>query len=192
MFLETYLANRQHLEDEKTEGQLKSAKAHLSNALAETRRIISNLRPALLDDLGLVDALRSSLAQLVADSGVRWELTVDLGDENLDADTEIVLYRVAQEAVGNALRHAQTDRVLVDLRSGPAGTELTIQDWGTGFDTTEPLRDRDRPGLGLIGMRERAELLDGTFELESIPGSGTTVRVRIPHRHGHADGEYGA
>ena len=99
----------------------------------------------------------------------------------LDAPTEIVLFRVAQEAVGNALQHSGTDRVRVSLRAGAGEALMTVQDWGSGIDPTAAAVAREEGHhLGLVGMRERAELLGGSFAIETVPGKGTTISVRVP------------
>ena len=88
---------------------------------------------------------------------------------------------MAQEAVGNALQHSGTDRVRVSLRAGAGEALMTVQDWGSGIDPTAAAVAREEGHhLGLVGMRERAELLGGSFAIETVPGKGTTISVRVP------------
>ncbi len=151
-------------------------------AMDELLTVARQLRPTALDDLGLKAAIAGQVEQL-ATSGfeLEFESEGDLG--GLDPDTQLVIYRVSQEAIGNAIRHSGGSRIEVSLRRMPERVELTVVDDGRGFSFAEA-----NSGLGLGGMRERALLVGGELETESRPGSGTTVRLTVPIRD-QADSE---
>jgi PAS domain S-box-containing protein len=145
-------------------------------AIVTLRDLLTELRPPLLDTEGLEAAVRSTLDQLAAEAGVASSLRAELSEEP-PVDVAVILYRVVQEALMNVRKHADATRVQVVLASDRDGVSLTVTDNGKGFDTTE----NRRPGhLGLAGMRERAELAGGWFEIESVPDGGTTVRAWFP------------
>ena len=141
------------------------------------------LRPTALDDFGLAEALRSGVEEWGRGAGTEVTLDTDgLGGERLPAEVETALYRVVQEAVHNALKHARPARVNVLVERRNHHVTAIVEDDGAGFDADAVL-SRPPPGrLGLVGMRERLALVDGTLEVESGPGAGTTVfaRVRLP------------
>lgn len=176
MFLEAFRHERTTIEQPKVELHLDRAKEHLQAALVDARRIMSDLRPALLDDFGLEEALRTSFAETEQRTGCEIEFVAATGRRRLRAAVEISLFRIAQEAVSNAMRHSGSRRIRVVLHGGEAGTILTVRDWGRGI---RAVSGRHR-GLGLISMRERAELFGGSFAIDSSPGRGTTISVRLP------------
>lgn len=180
MFLEAFNSERERLENANVEQNLTLGTKYLEEALSETRRIMSDLRPALLDDLGLVPALLSSFDELSARSDPRVEIAAELEEVALDPSVEIVLFRIAQEAVRNAIKHSGSDRVRVDLRVAEGQVELSVRDWGRGFDAeaTDPQERR----LGLISMRERVSLVGGTFKITSVKKRGTTLTALVPRR----------
>jgi signal transduction histidine kinase len=141
-------------------------------------RMVHDLRPAQLDDLGLVAALN----YLVDDEPKRTGVVVDFSicglRQRLEPLMETVLFRVAQEALANVARHAQVNRAAMELNFTPQAVVLTVTDHGIGFDTRIDLIPPR--GWGLAGMRERAESLDGELLIESAPGNGTVVKVVIP------------
>ena len=104
--------------------------------------------------------------------------------EELTNDRRTVLYRVAQEALTNVGRHAQARNVTVDIRELPNAIRMRIHDDGRAFDVERLLRSRKSNRMGLLGMRERVEMVGGTFTIESAPGKGTTVTARVPFRNG--------
>jgi len=138
------------------------------------------LRPAVLDDLGLNPALHSFLKNFTAQTGVHAQLTTFAGLEKLDASGRTILYRVAQEALTNVSRHAQASRVEVTIRKLADGVSMIINDNGKSFDVEHALHDKAGRRLGLLGMRERLEMVGGHFAIESAPGQGTTVTAEIP------------
>ncbi len=148
-------------------------------ALEHLRRIAMELRPAILDDLGLVEALRWQAEEFQKQTGVPITLRVQGRIERLPRQVELVLYRVAQEALTNIARHARATRVEVTLNCSTEQLELFIADDGVGFDPEAVRRSRAR-SLGLMGMAERLALIGGTLEIDSAPGKGTRIRARVP------------
>ena len=146
-----------------------------ADALGELRSVIFELRPADLTEDGLAASLRKHIE--VLDRVFDARLTFHGGrDVTLPEDRELMLFRIAQEAVHNALRHAGARSILVRLcRAGPDVT-LTVADDGAGFDAVEAARD----GLGISSMRDRAEAAGGTLTIESAPASGTVIHVEVP------------
>lgn len=141
-------------------------------------RLVRDLRPAQLDDLGLVAALRYLFEQDCSPRGMKITFEVSGMPRRLDALVETVLFRVVQEGLNNVARHAGTDEAAVALEYAEAGVTLRVRDAGRGFDPTEvflPPR-----GWGLAGMRERVESVGGQFRLQSAPGEGTLIEVVIP------------
>jgi signal transduction histidine kinase len=144
-------------------------------ALAETRLLLFELRPPLLEEQGLAAALRTRLEAVEARAG----LTVSFesrGEDRLPLDTEQDLFRLAQEALNNVLKHAHARAVRVCLEIAADGAVLEIADDGVGFEPTH----RGGGGFGLQSMRERAERLGGTLAIDSSPGAGTRIRVKLP------------
>ncbi|HEU5155981.1 MAG TPA: GAF domain-containing sensor histidine kinase [Streptosporangiaceae bacterium] len=146
-----------------------------ADALAELRSVIFELRPADLEDDGLAASLRKHIEILDRVYDARLTFTGD-GDLSLTEERELTLFRIAQEAVHNALRHAGAGTVALRLRREGPRVYLSITDDGAGFDLAEAGRD----GLGLTSMRDRAAEVGGTVTVESAPGSGTVVTVEVP------------
>lgn len=143
------------------------------------RRIARGLRPPELEDAGVVAALRSHVRTVSESAGVRIDFESDPVDPVLSADTKLVLYRVVQEAISNAVRHSGADEVSIRVRRNRSRVEAVVEDDGTGFDP-DRVKAGDSSGLGLIGMQERAAMAGGGLEVRSRPGEGTRVRVRLP------------
>jgi signal transduction histidine kinase len=139
-----------------------------------------DLRPTLLDDLGLIPALQAYLKGFTARTGMRVRFTVFAGVEKLSNDKRTVLYRVAQAALVNIAQHAQATQAAVAIRSLPKAVLMEITDDGRSFDVAHVLDYRKNKRLGLIGMRERVEMVGGQFNIASAPGKGTTISARIP------------
>jgi signal transduction histidine kinase len=138
------------------------------------RRIATDLRPAILDDLGITAALEQQLRRVRESTGIATTLRVSEEPE-LDMLTSVTLYRIAQEALSNVIRHAEAKSIDLSLTIVEGSAVLEIRDDGRGFSPNAAMKS-----LGLVGIRERAELLRGTAAIESKPGEGTTVRVRLP------------
>jgi two-component system sensor histidine kinase UhpB len=172
------------LPDEVT-ARIRLTKEIASRTLDETRRLMFDLRPSVLDDLGLVPALRWFINHRVQPMGLQVELHTHGLEERLSEALETPLFRILQEAINNAVKHAKATQLQVRLKRQPGRIVGTIKDDGEGFDQDEAFHrpDEDR-GLGLFGMRERAALIGGTVKIESAPGKGTTVRISVPEQRG--------
>ena len=168
--------------------------ATLKRRIARTQRLVEasvntlhrfarELRPTVLDDLGLIPALQAHIKDFTKRTGVRARLAAFTAGkiERLNSDKRTVLYRVTQAALTNVVQHAQASRVKVTIhKCPPGGIRLKIEDNGKGFRVEEESLARQRKRLGLLGMKERVEMVGGTFSLRSAPGQGTTIRVEIP------------
>jgi two-component system sensor histidine kinase UhpB len=156
------------------EGELAETKALANQAMTELLSLARQLRPTALDDLGLVAAIEGQVEQLRrGEIDARLDATGDFSD--LGDDAQLVVYRVAQEALSNAARHSGAQEVEVRLRRSGAGVVLEVSDDGRGFAFDESQR-----GLGIGGMRERALLIGAELTIESRPDKGTTVRLAVP------------
>jgi PAS domain S-box-containing protein len=138
------------------------------------------LRPAVLDDLGLIPALHSFTKNFTAQTGIHVHLTAFAEVEKLETSQRTVLFRVAQEALTNVNRHAQASRVEVSIQKMSDGICMKIKDDGKSFGVERALQASTGKRLGLLGMRERLEMIGGTFGVESAPGKGTTIIAQIP------------
>lgn len=153
----------------------------LGTAADEVERIARNLRPGVLDQLGLVAVLRDTSREFADRTSVSVKLTLVKLTSRLSADTELTLYRVLQEALRNVERHARARHVTVHLTKKGGFVQLAIVDDGIGFDLGRLATGRKgMGGLGLLGMRERATHAGGTLEVKSVRRSGTEIHVRIP------------
>jgi signal transduction histidine kinase len=160
--------------------QVKELKSFSTNALGELRRIISDLRPSQLDDLGLVAALQWYFQEFERRRAIHIDFIVEGGRSRLPAEYETVLFRIAQEALTNIAKHAQASQATVKLQVYPAQIDLSIEDNGQGFNPAEVLRQDAPHGWGLLGIQERSSLLGGHYAIDSAPGRGTRIRVSIP------------
>jgi signal transduction histidine kinase len=138
------------------------------------------LRPAVLDDLGLIPALHSFLKNFTTQTGVHAHLTAFAALEELDTPRRTIVYRMAQEALTDVSRHAQASRVEVTICKRADGICMKINDNGKSFNVEQLLQGKGGKRLGLLGMRERLEMVGGRFEKTSSPGQGTTVTAEMP------------
>jgi two-component system sensor histidine kinase UhpB len=155
-------------------GELRDTREAVRDSLQEVRAIASRLRPEALDDLGLNSALTALTNGVVRQTGMRVERSLTSVEPPLSPEEELVVYRVAQEALTNAVRHSGARRVWLTLAANAGAVELTVRDDGAGFD---PVAAAD--GAGLRGMRERAVLIGASLDVSSTAGDGTTVRLRL-------------
>jgi PAS domain S-box-containing protein len=160
--------------------QISNTRMLVEQAVEIVHDFARELRPTMLDDLGLIPALQVHLKQFMADTGIRVSLKVFKEIDRSDIIVRTVLYRIAQEALTNVARHAKASHVDVSLEAVDDAIRMTIKDNGKGFQTTGQVASRKKNRLGLIGMRERAEMIGGSFQVESAPGGSTTVRVEVP------------
>jgi signal transduction histidine kinase len=164
--------------DDQSRAALAELREHVVAALQDVRRLAVELRPAVLDDFGLVPALERLTDAFAEQTNIRVDFHSALGDTRLPNEVETALYRVVQESLTNIVKHASAQRVSVSIARRPSGAAAVIEDDGKGFDQ-RTLREE---GLGLLGMRERLGLIDGRLEVESRPGAGTTVVAEVPLR----------
>ncbi len=148
----------------------------LKQAHFEARRLISGVRPPILDESGIAAAISHLVYERSLQVGPRIELHSDLEAERLVPILENAIYRIAQEALGNACKHSHSEKVKVVLVQEGKRLSLEVQDWGVGFDPEAVPEDR----FGLQGIRERTRLLGGELSISSEPGKGTCIRVRLP------------
>jgi two-component system, NarL family, sensor histidine kinase DevS len=146
------------------------------SALQDVRRLAVELRPAVLDDFGLVPALERLTDSFAQQSEIRVDFHSALGKTRLPGEVETALYRVVQESLTNILKHADAHNISVSVARRASGVAAVIEDDGDGFDPRAARED----GVGLLGMRERLALLDGRLQVESRPGAGTTVVAEVP------------
>jgi signal transduction histidine kinase len=150
----------------------------VSDVLDEVRLVAHTVHPRVLDDLGLAAALQLLARETEERSGIIVNCTGPANLGSIDATSASTLYRVAQEAVGNAIRHAKATQVLVGIAQRDAAIELDVIDDGIGFSTVDV--EKRRPGMGLFTMRERVALVGGRLTIQSLPGVGTRVMVAVP------------
>jgi signal transduction histidine kinase len=147
----------------------------LDASVAATRRIAADLRPLVLDDLGLVAAIEWVVHNFTQRHGVPCELEMDESLE-LDEPYATAVFRIVQESLANIAKHAQARQAGVRVAREGGEIVIAVHDDGVGFD---PLAARKAQSLGLIGLRERAQLLEGSVDIDSAPGRGTRVEARI-------------
>ena len=165
----------------------------LQQKIARTQRLVEKavnivhefareLRPTALDDLGLIATLHSFMKDFMKRTGIRVHFTTFTSGriDELDTVTRTVFYRVAQEALNNVARHAQATQVELSLQKLPDALLMQIKDNGQSFEVERVLRAKKYQRLGLLGMRERVEMIGGSLSIESSPGHGTTIRAQIP------------
>jgi signal transduction histidine kinase len=158
--------------------RLRRLRGIAEDTLAELRRLIYDLRPTILDDLGLAAAVRWYVKETIEPQGLRASMTITGADDRLPHHVETAVFRIVQEALTNILKHAQAHRAEIELDLGPSDVRIRIADDGRGFDLSTVAARRDG-GMGVMGMRERAELLGGRLQVTSGP-QGTRVEAVIP------------
>lgn len=154
-------------------------------AMDSVHRMILDLRPPVLDDLGLFSAIRSYAEERLKPLGIEVFCAGNLSDSRLDSETEIELFRIAQESITNIARHANAENVMITLEQREGTLALEVEDDGSGFDPSQigaPTANSVR-GMGLLSMKERVQLLEGSFSIRSTPDSGTLLSVIVPLRN---------
>ena len=162
--------------------KIKRTQRLVERSMDIVHRFARQLRPTALDDLGLIAALQAFMNEFTKRTGIHIRFT-NLASgriEQLNNDVRTVFYRVAQEALTNVARHAQASHVEVNLEKLPDALCLKIKDNGKSFQPQRILGSKRNGRLGLLGMRERLEMVGGRFSVESAPGKGTTVQAQIP------------
>ncbi len=151
----------------------------IKQSIDEARRVISELRPTMVEDLGLEHGLRQYVTEVCEEHGWEAEIVTDIQGLQIEHSMEASIFRIAQEALTNVRKHARTQRVRVELSAEDQSLVLRVQDWGQGFDAVLIHKD-EAEHLGLVSMRERAQMINGVCKIESELGKGTSVEVRIP------------
>ncbi|PZR75888.1 MAG: hypothetical protein DLM73_04115 [Chthoniobacterales bacterium] len=161
--------------------KLQDSIAIIDRLFQQVRKLSLDLRSPLLDDLGLVPALRSYLDEQAQRSGFSVEFLTDGAMEQMSSEIETACFRIVQEAVTNTVRHAQAKKVSLELRRTPEGLRLIVREDGRGFNVPATIEHAEQGGgLGLLGMRERVALLGGSLDLQSEPGHGTKLDAFLP------------
>jgi signal transduction histidine kinase len=182
------LANKLPVREKASRGEVTKLSEMLGQTVEEVQRIARNLRPSVLDELGLVPALRATCTEFADRTGVSLKLACKPLTSRLPAETELALYRILQKALENVQKHARARHVTVHLTKQGDLVQLTIKDDGIGFDPDQPPgRRKKKRDFGLLRMRERATYVGGAIEVKSVRRVGTEIVVRIPlaaKRHG--------
>ncbi|KAF1678080.1 two-component sensor histidine kinase DegS [Bacillus mexicanus] len=162
--------------------EIKNLRQNVRNALYEVRRIIYDLRPMALDDLGLIPTLRKYLNTTEEYNGkvkIHFQCIGETEDKRLAPQFEVALFRLAQEAVSNALKHSESEEITVKVEITKDFVILMIKDNGKGFDLKEA-KEKKNKSFGLLGMKERVDLLEGTMTIDSKIGLGTFIMIKVP------------
>lgn len=177
--IESICKDKDELSEETTR-RLEQLRDKTHSIMQAGRCFSHELRPDVLEKLGLMPALELLTDELNTGGKTKAQLEVTGDERRVSAEAELVLFRIAQEAVRNIWRHSQTTEAIVRVKFTPEKVKLSVTDNGMGFELPEVLSDLASEGkLGLIGMQERARLLDGSFLVESQMGKGTTVAVEV-------------
>jgi two-component system, NarL family, sensor histidine kinase NreB len=184
--LDVIVAGLEGEEEHPAYARIDALQQSLRNTIEDIRHLSAELRPSVLDDMGLMAALRNDIQAFGQKFGIQVNFTYEGDKTRLPPAYETALYRIAQEALTNAAKYAQTARIDVVLCHNGNEAEMTVKDYGTGFE----LNGMERRGVGLYSMEERTEGLGGEFLLESQPGSGTVVKVKLPLNEGGYTNEY--
>lgn len=161
---------------QKALGPVREATRLLRESIAESRRLVSGLRPPVLDQFGIVPAVEHLVESNQRQGQFEVEFISRGRPRRLASPLENAVFRIVQETLANARKHSRSDRAVVELCLADDGIRLSVRDWGIGFDVAKVQEER----FGLRGVRERARLLGGSAEVASVPGQGTTVQVRLP------------
>ena len=186
MHLDTFVSLRRERQDG-ADRELGLALQRIGEAVAEVRRVVAHLTLDTSPEEPLVDAVRNIAESLAGAHGWRVDIRDSIGSRRFEPAVEAMVFGVVQEALNNVARHAGTERIEVSLHLEGTCLVASVQDWGRGFSVCGARRDART--LGLRSMCNRAELIGGSCEIESAPGSGACVTVRVPTREGGPQGE---
>ncbi len=174
---------------DKTRIALRRAQTLSGTVIDELHKLMSELRPVLLDELGLMAAVSSLVNSHLTAVGVRVSFKTIGKMRRMPPSMEIALFRVIQEAFNNIAKHAHANNANIRVSFKKESIMVSIKDNGIGFDVLEAINSKDRPrGLGLLGMRERLELMNGSLTIKSSPGSGTKITIEVPSPGSVIDG----
>jgi signal transduction histidine kinase len=169
------------LDTKQVKAKLQKIQSLTINTLNEIHRVIYELRPSLLDDLGLAAAVEWHAESYLRAAGIKVHLETDGVERRLPAEVETALFRIIQEATANIVRHAGAENTSIALEFKESSIAIRIEDNGRGFDLDKVIKSKDRwRGLGLLSMKERAEFLGGMLKIQSRPGIGTQIVAEIP------------
>ncbi|MDF9406933.1 MAG: Signal transduction histidine-protein kinase/phosphatase DegS [Pelotomaculum sp. PtaB.Bin013] len=168
------------LHPDKVRGELVALQELVRSSLTDVRKIIFDLRPMVLDDLGLAPAIKRYLSDYNDQLGVQIEFLFIGPQKRLESSVEVALFRIIQEAVNNIRKHARAKSAIVKMEMLPEKINIYVKDDGTGFDLNKVMADGERDGYGLIGIRERVQLLKGEFNITTAPGRGTSIGISVP------------
>jgi two-component system sensor histidine kinase DegS len=182
--LQTEIAMRLFdIDAERARTELQSLKASATTTFQKVRDFIFDLRPMMLDDLGLVPTVKRYVDAYKEKTGLQVTLTVTGGDQRMESAREVVLFRGVQELLGNVRQHAQATQVRLQIDMEPDRVRVTVEDNGKGFQVTSVLSGRTKAS-GLLALRERMELLGGQLTVDSPGGQGTRVVMEVPAGRG--------
>lgn len=169
-------------DSEKGQQNLTNLRNLITQTITEARTISFNLMPAVLSDFGIASALKLLSSQVATSAGINVTFTHNCTNERLAKNIEIGLYRIAQEAIHNAVKYAQASEIIVDLSLKKKHIHLKINDNGQGFayEEIESMTEKSSPAAGIINMKERAFIINGDLKITTKPGKGTQIHVRIP------------
>jgi signal transduction histidine kinase len=167
------------------EDKLRQTMTRLDTTIQSVRRIATELRPAVLDTLGLNAAVEWQARDFESRSGIKCQLDASLEELSLDRETSTAVFRIVQESLTNIARHAEASEVRVTLRRNDGSLELKIHDNGRGIESNPRSRS-----LGILGMKERVNLLNGQMTVAGRNGAGTLVDVSIPLERGHDEANH--
>jgi two-component system sensor histidine kinase DegS len=165
--------------------EIRNLRKNVRNALYEVRRIIYDLRPMALDDLGLIPTLRKYMNTIEEYNGktkIHFHSIGEISDRRLPPRFEVALFRLAQEAVTNALKHSEATEISVKVEAAKDTIIMVIKDNGNGFDIKQLKGNKDKKSFGLIGMKERIDLLEGKMTIDSKVGLGTFIMIQVPYQ----------
>jgi two-component system sensor histidine kinase DegS len=165
--------------------EIRNLRTNVRNALYEVRRIIYDLRPMALDDLGLIPTLRKYMNTIEEYNGktkIHFHSIGEISDRRLPPRFEVALFRLAQEAVTNALKHSEATEISVKVEAAKDTIIMVIKDNGNGFDIKQLKGNKDKKSFGLIGMKERIDLLEGKMTIDSKVGLGTFIMIQVPYQ----------
>ncbi len=168
------------MDPEKVRGELQELKGIVRNTLQDIRKIIFDLRPMALDDLGVVPALKRYIEDFREKNDINIEMTFYGRETRLEPALEIALFRLVQEALHNVVKHANASNVKVVIEMKPEWVKASVEDDGVGFDLEQVLTSHAGTKFGLISMKERIDLLEGEIDIDTRPGRGTKISFLVP------------
>lgn len=165
---------------DKVRDELVALQNLVRSSLMDVRKIIFDLRPMVLDDLGLAPAINRYLADYKEQYGLQIEFLFFGQQRRLDSSIEVALFRIIQETVSNIRKHARANSAVVKMELLRKRVNIHVKDDGRGFDLDKVIADKNRDGYGLVGMRERVQLLEGEINITTAPGQGTSISISVP------------